>query len=101
LLDPLCYAGSTFRPIAAQQFRLFQNGLRSFFLLVRGIAVFAEDAADEDANLSLRGFAERPVNRHTFADMGNQFARDIFQRRFTENFHGAVTLSASSRERVG
>ena len=59
-------------------------------MFVRGIAVFAENAADEDADLGLRGFAERPINRHAFADMGNQFARDVFQRRLAENFYGAV-----------
>ena len=46
-------ASNTFRPIAAQQFRLLQNGLRGLLLLVRGITVFAEDAADENADLGL------------------------------------------------
>jgi len=81
---------NAFRPITAEQFRLLQNGLRGLLLFVRWIAVFAEDAANEHSDLCLGGFAERPVNRHAFADMGNQFPGDIFQRRFAENFNGAV-----------
>lgn len=54
-IQTICGFGSSqLRPIAAEQFGLLQNGLRGFFLLVRGIAVFAEDAADEDADLCLR-----------------------------------------------
>jgi CheY-like chemotaxis protein len=48
---------------------LFQNGLCGFLLLVRRVAVFAEDAADEDANLRLRRFAQRPINGHALADL--------------------------------
>jgi hypothetical protein len=46
--------------------------------------------ADKDADLGLGGFAERPINRHALADVRNQFPRDVFQRRFAENFYGAV-----------
>ena len=54
------------------------------------LAVFAEDAADEDADLGLGAFAQRSVNRHAFGDLRDQLPGDGFQRRLAENFYGAV-----------
>jgi len=47
--------------------------------------------------LGLGGFAQRPINRHAFADVGNQFAGDVLQRRLAGNFHGAFALSLRNR----
>ena len=69
-------------PLRAQQFRLLQNRLSRLLLLIRGIAVFAENPADEDADLGLGGFTKRPINGHALANMRDQLPRDDFQRRF-------------------
>ena len=37
--------------------------------------------------MSLGGFAKRPINCHALANVRNQFTRDVFQGRFTENFY--------------
>jgi len=68
-------------PFRTKQSGLLQNRLRCLFLLVWRIAVFAENPANEAADRRLGGFAKRPVNRHALADVGNQFPRDILQRR--------------------
>ena len=56
-------------PIRTEQFCLLQNDLRGFLLPVRRITISAEDVADEDADLGLGAFAQRPVNRHAFANV--------------------------------
>jgi len=44
-------------PVRAEEFCLLQDCLGGLFLFVGWIAVFAEDAADEDADLRLRAFS--------------------------------------------
>jgi hypothetical protein len=53
---------------------LFHNCLGGFLLFVRGIAVFTEDAMNEDADLGLGGLPQSAVNRHAFANMRHQFS---------------------------
>src|SRR5665213_2890361 len=55
--------------------------IKCFAFKVIQLAVFAQNAADNDTDLGLSSLAQRPVNRHALADVGNQFPRDVFQRR--------------------
>ena len=48
---------------------MFEDGLGGFFLFVGRVTVLTKDAADEDADLSLGGFAEGPIDGDAFANV--------------------------------
>ena len=56
--------------------RLLQHRLRRLLLLVRRIAVLAQDALHEHAQLGADVLAQRPVDRDVVADGLDQLARD-------------------------
>jgi len=45
-------------------------------LLKIGVTMFAQDAANPDANLGLRAFSLGPVDRDAFADLSHEFGCD-------------------------
>src|SRR5437879_7282909 len=77
-------------PLGAEHFRLLQHRLRRLFLLVGRIAVLAQDALHDYAELRSDVLANRPVDSHVLAYRLDEFARDFHQRRFAEHFDRAV-----------
>src|SRR5436853_627956 len=63
-------------PFVAEKLGLFEDGLGGDFLLVRWIAVLAEDPLDQDAQLGADVFADRPVDRDVLANVFHEFAGD-------------------------
>jgi hypothetical protein len=62
-----------------QRLRLFQHGLGGLLLLVRGIAVSAEDALDDGAEVGADALAEGPVHGDVVADGLDGFAGDALE----------------------
>lgn len=66
-------------PVRAQHLGLHQHRLHRLLLQVGRITVFVQDALHHHANLSTGAFAQRPVNRHTLANLGDQLSGDYFE----------------------
>src|ERR1051326_2675306 len=77
------------RPLGVQ-LRLFQNELRSGFLLVRRITVSLQDPFHEPAEVGLDAFAYRPVDRDVALHGPHELARDFAERLVPE--HGYRTV---------
>ena len=69
---------------------MFEDGLGGSFLLVGWIAMAAEDAADEAAEVGADVFAEGPVDRDVVADGVDEFAGDVAKGFVAEDLDGAV-----------
>ena len=52
--------------------------------------MFVEDAFHHDFDLGAGAFAERPVDRHAFAHLGDKFGGDHFELVVAHRLHGAV-----------
>ena len=63
-------------PFCAEELCLCKDELGCFVLQVWRVAVLSEDAFDHHAHLSPSAFAQGPVDRHAFADLGDQFGGD-------------------------
>jgi len=61
-------------PFLGEQGGLFQHGLGGFFLFVGRVAVFAQDALDDDAQLGADGLAQGPVYANAAAHRLDEFA---------------------------
>jgi hypothetical protein len=72
------------------ELRLLQHRLRRLLLLVRRVAVLAQDALDEHAELGANVLAQGPVDGHVGAHGLDELARDAAQGRVAEHGHGAV-----------
>ena len=68
-------------------FGLFEDGAGGFFLLVGRVAVSAEDAADEAAEVGADVFAEGPVDGDVFVDGVLQLAGDVVEGFIVEALH--------------
>src|SRR5690554_2829975 len=64
------------RPLRGEQLRLLDHGLRRLLLLVRRVAVLAQDAADHDAEPCPYVLAHGPVDGDVVADRVHQLPRD-------------------------
>lgn len=73
------------RPGLGRNFRLFEDDLRGPLLLVGRIALFAQDALDEDAELGADILAHCPVDRDVLADGRDQFSCDKIERGLAEH----------------
>ncbi len=83
-----CWLGGG--PVLGEDFGLFEDCLGGLFLLVGRVAVSAEDAADEAAEICADVFAERPVDGDVVADGVDEFAGDVAQGFVAEDLDGAV-----------
>src|SRR5208282_4891481 len=78
------------RPSFREQRRLLQDGLRCLFLLIRRVAVFAQDALDEHAQLGTDVFAHCPVDTRILSYRRDQLAGDRLERRLAQHLDRAV-----------
>ena len=76
--------------VAAEEFGLFEDGLRGFFLFVGRIAVLAEDALDHGAELGLDALLNSPIDGSVFVDGVNEFAGDDFRLQCPGRLRGVV-----------
>ena len=65
-----------FGPRRRQQFGLLQHQIGSGFLQIGRVAVFAQDALHQHANLGPRTLLDRPVDRDVLAYLLHQFDGD-------------------------
>ena len=81
------------RPFLTKRLSLFQNRLRSLFLLVGRITILSKNPLDDYANLGAGVFAPGPVDGHAAFEPFNQFLSDKFQYIVTQYLNGTVVNS--------
>ena len=65
---------------------MLQDELCCFVLQIGWVAVFAENAFNQNFDLRASAFAKRPVDGDAFAYPGNKFCRDHFEIVFAHDF---------------
>ena len=76
-----------------------QDELGCFVLQIGWVAVFSEDAFNQNFDFGAGAFAERPVDGDAFADLGDKFGRDHFEVVFAHDLEGAVVCGERVVER--
>ena len=71
-------------PGLGEGFGLFEDGEGGLFLSVRRVAVFAEEAADEAAEVGADVFAAGPVDGDVVADGVDEFTGDVAEGTLSE-----------------
>ena len=77
-------------PVPAQQFRLFEDGLGGFFLLIVWVSVPTQNALDRGAQLGAHAFFDGPVDGRISAHSLHKVSSDIAQNLVAHDFDGAA-----------